>query len=246
MMVAPKREGQKMSFSREPEQLAQYIKSLPDFVIHTQIDGHYNHIGAALADAVLQSNNDYERNVRPRIKRIREVYAQEPSLKDLKWRLKQITVQQYLHWNGTRKPKIFQDLVDLLEREGVNTEDDLREWLQREDSSDKLLNIHFIGQKTADYLKILVGLPTAAMDRHLFGFLKRAGIKVNSDYARGQEIVHRTADLMGVDRAHLDHSIWRYMSGGKANQKSRPASIRSRRKGIGRRMPSLPTSKSKN
>jgi hypothetical protein len=30
-------------------------------------------------------------------------------------------------------------------------------------------------------------------------------------YGRGQEIVHQTADLMGMDRAHMDHSIWRYI-----------------------------------
>jgi hypothetical protein len=65
------------------------------------------------------------------------------------------------------------------------------------------------------HLKILVGLSVAAMDRHLFGFLERAGIgKLN--YERSQEIVHRTADLMKLDRALLDHSIWLYMSGGKA------------------------------
>jgi hypothetical protein len=198
----------------EPEQLASYIRSLPDFVTHTEIDSNYCHVGATLADAVLQSNNNYERNVRHRVASIRKLYARETSLQDLKRLLQHVTVQEFLDWNGTRKPETFRDLVDLLEREGVNTEDDLRECLRREGSSDKLLNIRFIGQKTADYLKILVGLSNAAMDRHLFGFLERAGLGKLS-YGRGQEIVHQTANLMGMDRAHMDHSIWRYMSGGK-------------------------------
>jgi hypothetical protein len=86
----------------------------------------------------LQSNNNYERNVRHRIKRIREVYASNTSLQDLKRLLKQITAAEFLDWDGTRKPKTFLDLVDLLERDGVNTEDELREWLQREGSSEKL------------------------------------------------------------------------------------------------------------
>jgi hypothetical protein len=199
----------------ETEQLTNYIQSLPDFVIHTEIGDNYGHIGATLADAVLQSNNNYERNVRNRIAHIRKIYARETSLQDLRRLLTRITAAEFLDWNGTRKPKTFLDLVKLLEHEGVNTEDGLREWLRLEGSGAKLCDIRFVGPKTADYLKILVGLPSAAMDRHLFGFLERAGINVNSDYARGQEIVHGTADLMKLNRAHLDHSIWRYMSGGE-------------------------------
>ena len=110
-----------------PEQLAGYISSLSDFVIYTEIDGKYGHIGATLADAVLQSNNDYERNVRRRITRIRTIYADAPKLSDLKRLLLQITVQEFLDWKGTRKPGIFLDLVDLLQREVVDTEDDLRQ-----------------------------------------------------------------------------------------------------------------------
>jgi endonuclease III len=199
-----------------PEQLAAYISSLSNFVKYTEIDGNYSHVGATLADAVLQSNNDYERNVRRRIARIRTIYAGAPKLSDLKRLLLRIKVQEFLDWKGTRKLGTFLDLVDLLQREVVDTEDDLRQWLSVPDSREKLLAIRFIGPKTADYLKILVGLPVAAMDRHLLGFLELAGLGKLS-YPTGQDVVHKTADLMQLDRAHLDHSIWRYMSSGKAS-----------------------------
>ncbi len=198
--------------SSKPKQLADYIRSLPDFEIYTQIGANHGHVGATLADAVLQSNNNYERNVRHRIARIRKEYAGETSLEALKHLLKKITAQEFLHWNGTRKTQTFLDLIDLLGREGVNTEDDLREWLLRKDSSAKLRNIRFIGPKTVDYLKILVGLPNVAVNRHLRGFLARAGLDRNPNYERAQELVLQAADLMGLNRAHLDHSIWRYMS----------------------------------
>jgi hypothetical protein len=198
----------------EPERLVDFIRSLSGFKVYTQIDGNYGHVGAILADAVLQSNNNYERNVRHRIARIREEYAHETNLEDLKRLLQQVTAQEFLKWNGTRKPRTFCDLVDLFKREGVNTEKDLQEWLQQEGSSAKLRAIRFIGPKTVDYFKILVGLPNAAMDRHLFAFLERAGIEVGHNYERGQEIIHSAADLMELNRAHLDHSIWRYMSSG--------------------------------
>lgn len=199
--------------SSEPEKLANYIRSLAGFERYTP-GGKYGHIGATLANAVLQSNNNYQRNVRPRVERIREEYARATSLQDIKRLLDKITAQEFLHWNGTRKPKTFNDLIELLSQEGVNTEDDLRQWLQRDDSKAKLLKIPFVGQKTVDYLKNLVGLDEEAIDRHLLRFLERAGLgKLN--YERGKEVVHRTADLMGWRRADLDHSIWRYMSGGK-------------------------------
>jgi len=199
-----------------PEQLATYISSLSDFVMYTEIDANYGHVGATLADAVLQSNNNYERNVRCRVARIRSTYAGASKLSDLKGLLLRITTQEFLDWKGTRKPGTFLDLVDLLQRESVHTEDDLRRWLSFPDSREKLLAIRFVGPKTADYLKILVGLPVAAMDRHLLGFLELAGLGKLS-YPAGQDVVHKTADLMQLDRAHFDHSIWRYMTGGKAS-----------------------------
>ena len=196
------------------KKLENYIRSLPDFEIYTQIGGNYGHVGATLAGAILQANNNYERNVRKRIAHIRKEYAQETDLVALKQLLKKMSARQFLQWNGTRKPKAFLDLVDLLNIEGVNTEDDLRSWLQRDDTSAKLQKIRFVGPKTVDYLKILVGLPNAAIDRHLFGFIGRAGLG-KLTYERARELVHQTADLMKVNRAHLDHSIWRYMSSDK-------------------------------
>jgi hypothetical protein len=207
-----KENGLVVANNTEPERLAGYIRSLPEFKLYTEIDGCYGHLGATLADAVLQSNNNYKRSVRHRIARILRVYPHEVSLHDLERLLQRVTPQEFLDWNGTRKPTTFLDLVGLLRQESVNTEDALRGWLQRDGSAAKLRSIRFIGPKTVDYLKILVGLPNAAMDRHMFEFLQRAGLgKLN--YARGKDAIHRAADLMKLNRAHLDHSIWRYMSG---------------------------------
>ena len=204
------------------EQLVSYIGSLPAFEKLAHIDGNYGHMGATLADAVLQSNNNYDRSVRPRIAEIRADYADHVSLEELRHLLRQMTAQQFLRWNGTRKPKTFLELVDLLVREGVNTEDELRQWLLLDGSRDKVCEIRFIGPKTADYLKILVGLPETAIDRHILGFLELAGI-IKLNYNDSQDIVRQTADLMGLDRAHLDHSIWRYMT--KATKTTRTARV---------------------
>ncbi len=109
----------------------------------------------------------------------------------------------------------------MLDREDVDTEDDLRRWLQRDGSKAKLLNIRFVGPKTADYLKILVGLPTAAIDVHLFNFIKLAGLD-KRNYERALKLIHDTADLMKVERSTLDYSIWRYMSSRAARRTETP------------------------
>ncbi len=191
--------------------LVAYIRSLPDFEIYTAIDGNYGHLGATLADAVLQANNNYERNVRRRIGEIREQHPTAMNLSGLRELLRSMTTQEFLRWRGTRKSRTFNDLTALLEAEGVNTEADLGGWLKKDGSRAKLIAIRFIGDKTADYLKILVGLPVAAVDRHLLLFLGEAGLG-GLDYASAQDVIHRAADLMALDRAYLDHSIWRYMS----------------------------------
>lgn len=58
----------------DPKKLAQYVRALPDFVVYKTIDGNYNHIGATVADAVLQSNMRYATHVKPRVNRILFTY----------------------------------------------------------------------------------------------------------------------------------------------------------------------------
>jgi endonuclease III len=209
----------------EPERLANFISSLSDLAIEPQRDGRYGHVGATLADAVLQANNNYDRNVRPRINRILVRYSSCTTLGELKELLRTTPPHKFLQWDGERRAEPFMALVELLDREDVDTEDDLRRWLERDGSKAKLLNVPFVGPKTADYLKILVGLPTAAIDVHLFNFIKLAGLE-RRNYERALKLIHDTADLMHVDRSTLDYSIWRYMSSRAARSvKSNNSSI---------------------
>ena len=62
-----------------------------------------------------------------------------------------------------------------------------------------------------DHFKIMVGVSTSAIDRHLLNFLGLAGL-VSSDYLQAQAIINAAADLLSIDRACFDHSIWQFMS----------------------------------
>jgi hypothetical protein len=75
----------------------------------------------------------------------------------------------------------------------------------------KLRCIKGIGPKTIDYFKNLAGISTSAIDRHLLGFLRLAGMEV-ANYHEAQDVINGTADLLEIDRAYFDHSIWQFMS----------------------------------
>jgi thermostable 8-oxoguanine DNA glycosylase len=116
-----------------------------------------------------------------------------------------------LDWSGDKLRRLSA-VVAVLIQDGIETEADLKTWLTQPDNIARLHRIKGVKDKTVDYLKILVGLQALAIDRHLFGFLARAGI-VTNDYARAYAILTEAAAKLGVEPSLLDHSIWKYMSG---------------------------------
>ena len=71
-----------------------------------------------------------------------------------------------------------------------------------------------IGPKTIEYIKILIGSQTTAVDRHVMRLLSEAGLNISS-YDEARNILNLAADILGVERVIFDHSIWQYMSSGK-------------------------------
>ena len=195
----------------DPERLAQYVRSLPGFEFYETIDGDYNHIGATVADAVLQANLRYKTHVKPRVNRILAQYPNERTTSAVLRLLGSMSATDYLNWRGKDRAERFRQVLDLFAAERIETEADLREWLCQEANRAKLRSIKGIGPKTVDYFKILVGMSTSAIDRHLLNFLGSAGM-APCGYLEAQAIINATADLLSVDRAHFDHSIWQFMS----------------------------------
>lgn len=192
------------------QKLVSYVRSLSDFIIYESIDGKYNHIGAAVADAILQANNDYEKNVRPRILRILTNFPEHRTTNEVLKILESIKPIQFLNWNGIDRADRFHGVLTLLAKENVNNEGEFRVWLLNEANLKKLRGIYGIGPKTVDYFKILVGISTSAIDRHLLEFLHLAGLE-SQTYLNAQNIINEAADILSIDRAKFDHSIWQYM-----------------------------------
>lgn len=195
----------------DSKKLVNYVRSLRDFKIYQIIDGNYVHIGATVADAVLQANNKYEANVKPRINRILNKYKKPRTTSSVLRLLKSISTIEYLNWNGLDRADRFKQILELFKTESVEDEKDLKKWLLQESNLQKLISIKGIGPKTIDYFKILVGISTSAIDRHLLNFLSEAGLSPCS-YSDAQTIINSTADILSIDRACFDHSIWQFMS----------------------------------
>ncbi len=200
-----------MDIDKMASLLSGYIKSLESFTIVDYFDGNYNHMGATISDAILQAGTKYETVVRPRIERILKIYPEAVTTSKF-WRLlNEKGAKTVLKWNDEEKPTRVVRLTKFLLDEGIETEKELSVWIENEFNKTRLFMLRGIGPKTIDYIKILVGLQTVAVDQHLYGFLREAGIEVVG-YDEARDILNYTADIIGTERVLLDHSIWQYMS----------------------------------
>jgi hypothetical protein len=208
-----------MTVDEVVQRLAAFVKSLPDFRIYEQHEiDTYEHIGAALADAVLQAQRDYDSFVTPRTERILRRWPQAKTVSTVLECLKSVTPEDFLDWKDNptssnylaHRVRRFLDILELLNISAVETADDMKQWLTIEGHSAKLSAIYGVGPKTTEYIKILVGLDTAAPDTRLRAFLAQAGITSSGDEI-DREIINRTADLLSMPRSCFDHSIWQYV-----------------------------------
>jgi hypothetical protein len=209
-----------VSIYDKASQLAAYLRFLDDFVIANDIDGNYNHMGATIADAILQAGTTYETVVRPRIRRILEFYPSAVTTSAFGNLLQEIGPKTVLLWRDDEKPNRVVALTAFLRDAGIETENDLMAWLTSEVHRMRLLSVRGVGPKTIDYIGILVGTQTAAVDRHVRALLDAAKIQV-SGYDEAREILNLAADNMSVARATLDHSVWQFMSDKKRVARSK-------------------------
>ena len=149
--------------TNQAENLAIYIRSLPDFRIVVSIDDPYGHIGATLTDAVLQAGINYKKVVQPRAERVRDAYPEAQTTSGFAHALEQFGVGRVLNWGSGPKPERLQALVSLLLQNGIETENQLRIWLENPANLQRLRQIKGIKDKTAHYLHILVGAQTSPL-----------------------------------------------------------------------------------
>jgi hypothetical protein len=194
--------------------IAELVQSLPEYesAPRRRVGSPvYAHMGATLADAVLQAGLRYETVVVPRVRRLLSRWPRSRTTSAFVGVAQRHGICEVLAWGHPRKPQLVLDVASLLLCERVQTEWDLADWLRNPDSQCALLALHGIGPKTVDYLRKLVGHPVVAVDRHLRRFAARAGV-----HARGYDdmvtVLELSAEMLGVDCGTLDSIIWHCMS----------------------------------
>ena len=196
---------------KEAELLTHYIETLPDFNMQEDVATGYDHMGAILVDAVLQAGIRYDTVVWPRVEAVLAAYPDAKTTSEFQRVLMITGAPNLLDWSLDRKINTLVDTTQFFVAENIETVDDLRAWLLNPDDIQRLKEIHGIGPKPADYFKILTGIPTSAIDRHLYNFLAQAGVEVNG-YDEAQRVIRQTAELLNINERTLDYSIWSYMS----------------------------------
>jgi len=170
------------------------------------------HLGAVLADAILQAGVSYQNVVRARVERIHSRFPEAATLPGLIVVLKEKGAAEFLLWSHPVKMARFMSLTHLLAEHNIHTTVELRIWLHGSDAREHLLNLHGIGPKTCDYLSCLVGIDCVAIDRHVRRFASEAGVGI-SDYTKLKSVISYAADLLGMSRRDFDAWIWRTVSG---------------------------------
>jgi hypothetical protein len=189
------------------ELLAGYIRSLSTFEWRSRNGPVYHHMGAIITDAILQAGLNYRTVVAPRVRQLLSNWPDVCSTTGFLTLLNAHGAGALLRWHHPEKANRITELATFLHCREIETYEGLAAWICIEVNAETLLSLHGIGPKTRDYLAMLVGVPSIAVDRHLTAFVRGAGVPC-ATYEETRTIVRLTADVLGVDQGTLDYSIW--------------------------------------
>lgn len=171
----------------------------------------YEHFGALIADAVLQSGLNYRTVVYPRVQRILKEFPEINTLAGVKDIIGTGNLNDFLMWKHPTKLQRFYRITRYFDQCHVETTKLLRDRMTDIEFQGGLLNIHGIGPKTVDYISCISGVETIAVDRHILKFADEAGVKVY-DYESAQEVFSFAADLLDISRRSFDSWVWNTVS----------------------------------
>lgn len=166
------------------------------------------HLGAVLADSILQAGLNYTTVVRPRVLKILHTHPTLDSISALQGVINERKTGWFLNWHHHEKVGRFESLVEFLKDWGIENVQDLRRNLSSEQFCEAIKTVNGIGPKTVDYMACLVGLDSIAVDRHVRTFAKKVGVE-NDDYDFLRKSFCCAADLLGLPRREFDAWLWR-------------------------------------
>lgn len=187
--------------------VADYAKELGADLQRFEIRPSYDHMGALLADSILQAGLNYHSVVRPRIIAILSDFPGLSRISNLLELVERGETSAFLNWTHQEKVGRFDALVLFLADASVEHVDDLKECLQDGGFAKALRGVRGVGPKTVDYMGCLVGMDSVAVDRHVRTFAKRVGV-MEDDYDFLKTVFCYAADLLSVSRREFDAWVW--------------------------------------
>lgn len=197
--------------------VANYAKELGADIDRHEIRPTYEHMGALLADSVLQAGLNYNSVVKPRIVAILAQYPDCNRTSALRGLVERGETTLFLNWSHSEKVRRFGELVAFLTEASIEQVDDLKDHLTDKAFVVALRDVRGIGPKTVDYMGCLVGMDSVAVDRHVRTFAKRVGV-IEEDYDYLKAVFCYAADLLSVSRREFDAWVWRRESTLSAQQ----------------------------
>ncbi|MFM0292236.1 hypothetical protein P0D68_03680 [Paraburkholderia sp. RL17-380-BIE-A] len=167
-----------------------------------------DHLGAVLADSVLQAGLNYTTVVRPRVLAILRTHPTRRTISSLISLIQDGKTGTFLNWRHHEKVSRFEALVIFLKNWGIEDAKDLRAGLVSDEFCDAIQTVNGIGPKTVDYMACLVGIDSIAVDRHVRTFAKMVGVE-NDDYQFLRKSFCCAADLLSLPRREFDAWLWR-------------------------------------
>lgn len=204
--------GGQSDYEGMAQKLAAFVKSLSDFEMGAEQEWNgYDHMGATITDAMLQAGVRWDSVVWPRVKRVKSDFPDAKTTSGFIEIAERFGLEKMISWKHPEKIGRIIGVARFLANEHVETEEDLKAWLLNPGNDERLRSQRGVGPKTVDYFRLLAGISTVAIDRHLMRFMEIAGIDVVL-YEEARGVVEEAALILKVPAEILDHSIWQYMT----------------------------------
>lgn len=169
------------------------------------------HMGCLIADAALQAGVRYKTVVLPRVHRLRDQYPSANTVSGFLDAAASVGMNVLLDWTHPVKVERAWALARKFQEVKIESVDDLARWWESFGAQAVLMNIPGVGPKTAEYIGILAGAPSAvAVDTHMRAFVAElAGMPLPDILVK--DVVLRAAALLGIAPNSLDKAIWQHM-----------------------------------
>ena len=205
---------------KKVEKLVHHISSLLD-LDKVDIPSLYESMGEIIIDGMLHGGLGYHEHAGPKAQAFAAAYPKIKTVSDFV-KLAETKgdnekgfaeISGCGDWKGFTRHQRMQKLADFFLLEQVDTVEDFKRWMGKEENVARLVReVEGIGETTAKYFKILAGnSEVVAVETHLRKFVKDAGIQVSDD-DEAERILLDAAKILKVPPCVLDAAIWQYQS----------------------------------